>query len=178
MGVAFSLDYIEEPLFSSKCIFSCTGAPGYIINSNLINQIYLKNQLPKLIFDMAVPRDINTEGLTEDIEVINIEELKKYLEAEKDEIASDIPAAERIISNEIQIFKAWDESQMNESLSFFQEKIEAIRLQLLDEIRLQVSDNEISLLDKFSHSLTHRMKSLISQVIKTAPVDTELNKGS
>jgi hypothetical protein len=33
-------------------------------------------------------------------------------------------------------------------------------------------------LDKFSHSLTHRMKSLITQVLKTAPIDAELNKGA
>jgi glutamyl-tRNA reductase len=178
MGVAFSLDYIEEPLISSKCIFSCTGAPGYIINSKLINGIHLKNQCPKIIIDMAVPRDINTEGLTKDIEVINIEDLKKYLEAEKKEISLDIPEAERIIENETQIFKAWDEYHMDENFSFFQEKIESIRLQLLDEVRLKVSDDEIVLLDKFSHSLTHRMKSLITQVLKTAPIDAELNKGA
>ena len=178
MGVAFSLDYIEEPLISSKCVFSCTGSPGYIISSKLINENYLKNQFPKLIIDMAVPRDINAEGLIKDIEVINIEDLKKYLEVEKSEITSDIPEAERIISNEIQIFNAWDESHMDESLSFFQEKIEVIRLQLLAEVRLRVSDDEVVLLDKFSHSLTHRMKSIITQALKTAPVDTELSKGS
>ena len=178
MGIAFSLDYIEEPLISSKCIFSCTGAPGYIMDADLINKIYLKNQLPKLIIDMAVPRDINTNGLIKDIEVVDLDELKKYLEAEKDEISLDIPEAERIISNEIQIFEAWDESHLDENFSFFQEKIEAIRLQLLDEIKMQVSDDEINLFDKFSHSLAHRMKSLIIQALKTTPVDAELNKGS
>ena len=177
-GVAFSLDYIDEPLISSKCIFSCTGAPGYIINACLINEIYLKNQHPKLIIDMAVPRDINTDGLSKDIEVINLEGLKKYLEAEKEEIIADFPEAERIISNEIQIFEAWEESQTDDSLSFFQEKMEFIRLQLLDEIRLQISDEEINLLDKFSHSLTHRMKSIITQALKTTPANAELNKGS
>ncbi|MFZ0455880.1 MAG: hypothetical protein WAM24_19185, partial [Ignavibacteriaceae bacterium] len=177
MGVAFSLDYIEEPIISSKCIFSCTGAPDYIINSKLINEIYLKNQFPKLIIDMAVPRDINSDGLMDDIEVINIEDLKKYLEAEKNEISLDMSEADRIIATETQIFKAWDEYNMDESFSFFREKIESIRLQLLDEVRLQVSDDEIDLLNKFSHSLTHRMKSLITQALKTTSVDAELNKG-
>jgi glutamyl-tRNA reductase len=176
-GVAFSLDYVEEPLISSKCVFSCTGASGYIINSDLINEIYLKNGLPKLIIDMAVPRDINTTGLVNDVEVIDLEGLKKYLEAEQKETALDLPEAERIISNEANIFKVWNESQIEDSFCLIQEKIEAIRLQLLDEIRLQISGDEIELLDKFSHSLVHRMKSLITQAIKTTPVDTESSKG-
>jgi glutamyl-tRNA reductase len=177
-GVAFSLDYIEEPLFSSKCVFSCTGASGYIINPDLINEIYLKNGLPQLVIDMAVPRDINTMGLTNDIEVIDLEGLKKYLEAEKKESALDLPEAEKIISSEANIFEAWNESQTDDCSCLIQEKIEAVRLQLLDEIRLQISEDEIELLDRFSHSLVHRMKSLITQAIKTTPVDTELNKGS
>ena len=177
-GVAFSLDYIEEPLICSKCIFSCTGAPGYIIDADLINEVYIKNQVPKLIIDMAVPRDINTKELIKDIEVIDLEGLKKYLEAEKEEIISGLPEAERIISNEVNMFKAWDESQTDDSLCFIHEKIEAVRLQLLDEIRSHISDEQIILLDKFSHSLVHRMKSLITQAIKTTPADTELNKSS
>ena len=170
-GVAFSLDYIEEPLISSKCIFSCTGAPGFIIDADLINRIYLKNQLPNLIIDMAVPRDVNTNGLIKDIEVVDLEGLKKYLEAEQEEIFSDLPCAEKIISNEAQIFAAWDESLADENLSFFQEKIETVRLQLLDEIRLQISNDEMGLLDRFSHLLTHRMKSIVTEACLQQPKD-------
>ncbi len=177
-GVAFGLDYIEEPLISSKCIFSCTGAPGFIINASLINEIYLKNKLPKLIIDMAVPRDINATGLIKDIEVINIEGLKKFLETERKEVALDLTEAEKIISNEANIFEAWNEFQLDENLCQFQEKIETIRLQFIEETRLQISEDEIELLDKFSRSLVHRMKSIIIQAIKTTSIDTELNKGS
>jgi glutamyl-tRNA reductase len=184
-GIAFSLDYIEEPLITSKCIFSCTGAPGIILNSELINGIYLKNKLPELIIDMAVPRDINIKGLIKDIEVINLEDLKKYLRAEEEEIVSDITEAERIISNEIQIFcksygfpEAKDECRDDESLCYFQEEIELVRLQLLEEIKMQISDDGISLLNKFSRSLVHRMKSIITQALKTSSVNAELNKGS
>lgn len=177
-GVAFSLDYIEEPLISSKCVFSCTGAPGYIINSVLINDIYLKNKLPNLIIDMAVPRDINPKGLLKDIELINLEGLNKFLEAEIIEMELDFPEAENIISNEANIFEIWNESQKDDNVSLFQEKIEAIRLQFLDEIRLQISEDEFSMLDNFSKSLVHRMKSIITQAIKTTPVETESNKGS
>jgi len=177
-GVAFGLDYIEEPLISSKCIFSCTGAPGYIIDSNIINDIYLKNKLPKLIIDMAVPRDINPKGLLEDVKLINVEGLNKYVEAEKIEMELDLPEAERIILNEADIFNTWNESREDDTLSFFQEKIETTRLQFLDEIKLQISEDEFSLLDNFSRSLVHRLKSIITQAIKTTQVETGSNKGS
>ncbi len=176
-GVAFSLDFIEESLISSKCIFSCTGAPGYIINSELINNIYLKNKLPKLIIDMALPRDIDTKKLIKDIEVINLEGLMKNLEAEKEEIILDLPEAERIILSEAQIFEALDEGEENDGLSYFHEKIEAVRLQLLDEIRFQIPDDQNILFDKFSRSLTHRMKSIITGQLKQLQSGMELNKG-
>ena len=183
-GVAFSMDYIEEPLISSKCLVSCIDTPGNIINAGLINEIYLKNQLPKLIIDMALPRNINTEGLTNDIEVINLEGLKKFSESEKAGTAADISEAEKIISGEAQIFcqkygfpETWEESQTDDGLSFFQEKIESIRLQLLDEIRMDISDDEINFLDRFSHSLIHRMKSVITQVCRQMPKADVFSKG-
>ena len=174
-GVAFSLDFIEEPMISSKCVFSCTGAPGYIVNSDLINKIYSKVKLPKLLIDFAVPRDIETKGLVKDIEVIDLEGLKKYLEEGKKEIALDLPEAERIITNEAKIFEVWNESQTDDSMCMFHEKIETIRQQLLEETRLQITEDEFDILDKFSHSLVHRMKSIITQTIKTTPADTKIN---
>ncbi len=166
-GVAFSLDYIEEPLISSKCVFSCTGAPGFIINSDLINKIYSKNKLPKLLIDMAVPRDINTQGLVRDIEVIDLEGLKKYLDKEKEELVHDIPEAERIIANEADIFEVWNEWQADDSICVYREKMEKIRMQLLDDLRLNASENEFELLEKFSHSLVHRMETIIIEAVKT-----------
>ena len=175
-GLAFSLDNIEEPMISSKCVLSCTGAPGYIITSDRVNKIYSRNRHPRLLIDMAVPRDINTNGLIKDIEVIDMEGLKKYLGKEKEEIMLDIPKAERIISNEANIFNVWNESLADESMSCLQEKIEAVRLQLLDEKKTLVSSSEFELLNKFSRYLVHRMKTIITQAIKTTPTDTQTNK--
>ncbi len=167
-GVAFGLDYIEESLISSKCIFSCTGAPGFILKPDTINRNYSRTKLPKLIIDMAVPRDVNTNGLNREIEVIDIEGLKKYLEDGKKEITSDLPEAERIIKCEAEVFGAWYESQQDLSASMFNEKIELVRSQMLEEARPQISGGELELLDNFSRTLAHRMKSIIIQAIKTS----------
>lgn len=164
-GLAFSLDRIQEPLISSKCVFSCTGSADYILSSEIINATYNKSRCPSLLIDMAVPRDINTDGITKEIEIIDLEELKKYLEIQKTDIEADIPFAQKIISDEANIFEVWNEFQKDDYLGVFAEKIESIRLQLLDESKLQVSEYEMKLLDKFSRSLLHRMKSTINQTV-------------
>ena len=164
-GLAFDLDNLHEPLITSKCIFTCTGSSGYIIDSDIINHSYSKSHNPFLIVDMAVPRDINSDCMNEDIEIIDLEGLKKYLEVQKSEMEVDIPLAQKIISDEVNIFEVWNESQKDDYLGIFAEKVESIRLQLLDETKQQVSEEELLLLDKFSRSLLHRMKSTITQTV-------------
>ena len=114
---------------------------------------------------MAVPRDINTEGIYKEIEIIDLEGLKKYLSVQKSEMEIDIPVAQKIISDEVSIFEVWNESQKDDYMGVFAEKVESIRLQLLDETKVQVSEEEMLLLDKFSRSLLHRMKSTITQTL-------------
>jgi len=175
-GVAFSLDYIEEPIISSKCIFSCTGAPGYIISSEMINKIYSKVKLPKLLIDMAVPRDINKSGLSKDIELIDMETLNNYLNEQKKETALELPEAEKIITDEASVFEAWSESDTAIKSSQLNEKIETIRLQLLDDIKLQFSRDEFELLDKFSRTFLHWIKPIIISEIKKTKTDMEINQ--
>ncbi len=164
-GLAFDLDNLHEPLIISKCIFTCTGSADYIINSDILNHSYSKSRNPSVIVDMAVPRDINTDGINKEIEIIDLEGLKKYLEVQKSEIENDIPLAQKIISDEVNIFEVWNEAQNDDYMGVFAEKVESIRLQLLDETKLQVSEEELLLLDKFSRSLLHRMKSTITQTV-------------
>jgi glutamyl-tRNA reductase len=165
-GIAFGLDKIEEAISHSKCLFSCTGAQGYIISSKMINKTYSISGFPELIIDMAVPRDVEPNGIINDIELIDLESLKKYLGQQKKEISIDLPEAEKIISDEADIFEAWSEAQYDERMFLLNEKIETIRLQFLNEIKQQISEDEIELLDKYSRSLTHRIKSILIQSIK------------
>ncbi len=175
-GHAFSLDFLEDAMVNSKCVLSSTGAPGFIINSALINQIYNRMKLPTLLIDMAVPRDIDSRGIRTGIEIIDMEGLKKYLDDEEEEIALDMPEAEKIISDEVEIFGAWNEAQKDETISFLEEKIETIRLQLLNEQKLRITEEEFDQLDKFSHSLIHRMKTVITQSLKMNQENNLINK--
>jgi hypothetical protein len=91
------------------------------------------------------------------------------MEKEKEETAFAIPEAEKIIMGETCVFEAWNESQKDEIMCLLDEKMELARLQLLDEMSLQSSVSELEILDKFSKSLSHRMKTVFTQTIKTKP---------
>ncbi len=170
---AFNLKQIEDALNGVNCIFSSTGSPGFIINSDLLNIISFLSKHLKLIIDMAIPRDIDSNGISEDIEFYDLEGLKTFLDNQKEEIVSELPIAEKIISDEVKIFEVWSEYQNDNTIAYFNEKVESIRLQLLDEAKLQNSEEEIKNLDKFSRSLVHRLKSTINQVLKTNDEQTK-----
>lgn len=175
-GNASSLQNIEKVLTGSKCIISCTGSKEYIISSDIFNNVYSIVKFPELIIDMAVPRDIDVRGINHEIAYYDLEGLSHHLEKEKKEIILDIPEAERIIDNESGLFEAWSEAQNYSNYNLLDEKIEYTRLQLLNELRVRLSEEDITLLDKFSRSLVHRLKSTITQVLKINLTDNEIYK--
>jgi len=166
-GRAFGLDNIKEALLNVKCIFSCTGAPGYIISSESLNRIYKKSNCLELIIDIAVPRDIDTNGLPKAIKVFDLEGLKSYLMDQEKEITLELPIAEKIIADETALFEAWSDSQGDETIAYYDEKFESLRLQFLEETKESISKEEFHILEKYSRSLIHRLKATLYQIIKT-----------
>jgi glutamyl-tRNA reductase len=166
-GRAFGMNKIEEAISNVKCIFSCTGAPGYIITSDMLNRINSKPNNLKLIVDIAVPRDIDSCGLKREIEVFDLEGMKTYLKNQEKQVASELPIALKIINDEVNLFEAWSESQGDESIAYYDEKFESIRQKFLEESNQNLSEEELQLLDKYSRSLIHRLKSTIHQIVKT-----------
>jgi glutamyl-tRNA reductase len=169
-GTAYKIENLKEALANSECVFTCTGAPELIITSKVLNKIYTQSAGPKLIIDIAIPRDIDITGIPGNVETYDLEGLKIYLENQRKEIELDLPLAEKIISDETKIFEAWTESQNDDILGPFNEKIESIRLQLLDESRMHVNDEEYKRLENFSRSLLHRTKSIFNESVRTTNI--------
>ena len=132
---ATSLDKFINGSDNSGCILTCTGAEGKIFTSRELKSIYKKSGLPELIIDMAVPRDVDPAGLDGAVELYDMERLKEYLDKQNKAHEMDLPAAEKIIDDEVKLFEVWSESQKDENLGALAEKIEMIRQQLLEESR-------------------------------------------
>ena len=166
-GRAFGFNRMESALSGAKCIFSCTGAPDFVITSEMLKRITGKANNLNLIIDIAIPRDIDTGNLSGKIEVFDLDGLKTRLINQEKEIALDLPIIEKIILEETRIFEAWSESQSDETIAYYDEKLEYLRQQILDETKESISGEEFQLLEKFSRSLLHRLKSTIHQIVKT-----------
>lgn len=177
-GCAIGLDKLEKALVDASCVFSCTGAPGFIIDANLINKIRACRRLPKLVIDMAVPHDIETKGIGNEMDVIDLDGLQMYLDRQQEDISLDIPKANKIISDEANIFDAWLKSvEADKDVYIVEEKVEAIRLQLLNETKPKISNYELKLLDNFSRSLICRMKTAINESVRMNSVANRSFKG-
>ncbi|OGU95673.1 MAG: hypothetical protein A2220_04295 [Ignavibacteria bacterium RIFOXYA2_FULL_35_10] len=149
----------------SKAVFTSTGAPGYIINNDLFDRLILKKRLPKLIVDMAVPRDVDVSSIADDINYWDIGRLQDYLARQILTQHEDIPIAENIIEDEVLLFQAWTEMQNNNILEPYAEKFELVRQELMKEFKELMSDRAFSNLDRFSRSLIHRLQSTFTRAL-------------
>lgn len=164
-GSAASLDQIEKVLFDSKAVFSSTGAPGFIVGSEMLKRLCVQERCPSIIIDMAVPRDFETEALQNPVKIYDIGMLREYLDKLAEAKAEYVPDAERIIGDEVKLWQAWSENSSNAILEPYAEKFEMIRQQLMNEYREQFSDRSYDKAEKLSRSLLHRLQSQIVRII-------------
>ena len=102
-GEAVVFNGIEEIIDAVDIIMSSTGA-GHVLDRPAIEAFQVRrSHRPLLIIDMAVPRDIDpTAADVEGVRLLNIDALQAITEASQAERQAAIPAAERIIEEELQ----------------------------------------------------------------------------
>jgi glutamyl-tRNA reductase len=167
-GKVIEFDKLEKALSLSNAVYTCTGAPSFIIDSGMINRLHGSNNCPKLFVDMAVPRDIESNDLPNDIKVYDIDNLQRYLDEQMKNRVQAIKEAEQIIEQEVSIFQEWSEMRTNTILEPYSEKFEIIRQQIMDEYKNQLPEAAYEKADKLSRSLVHRMQStFVRALIRT-----------
>lgn len=164
-GSAFPLNEIKDVLPKCKAIFSSTGSPDYIISNELLKKLIEKGNYPFLIIDMAIPRDVDTRDLLEEIEVYDLGRLNGYLERQNLEKINDFPKAEKIIEDEVRLFQSWAENTDNELLQPIAEKIELVRQNLINEYENQFNEQTRLKVDKITRQLIHRIQPVLMNAL-------------
>jgi len=164
-GKAVAFDKIMHVLSYTDAVFSCTGAPGYIVNSQMLHSLAKRDMGPKLIIDMAVPRDFNTSDLPDSIKTFDISDLKAYLDKQQKKQSEDLPKAISIIENEVNLFTAWSDYSGSDLLKPYAEKFEMTRQQLLEEYRTLFPDKSFEKAEKMSKQLLHRLQATFISVL-------------
>lgn len=143
-GQAVAFDAIDEIIGEVDIIMSSTGA-AHVLDRRAVEAFQgRRSRRPLLIIDMAVPRDIDPQsGHVEGVHLMNIDDLEAIAEANRDERASAIPAAERIIDEELRATRrALDTRESAATIAALVNRIEHLKASVLEHelARVPVDD--------------------------------------
>lgn len=163
-----SLDGIQGKLNQCQVLISCTGAPDYIISADQVAKRLEIKDGSFFIVDMAVPRDVDTTGISDkNLQVIDLQDLKNYLELQNLQRKAQFPLAEQLIEREVNMFQAWLESCEDPMLSNIAEEFEQIRQKKLAELTIDLPPEEQRKMDDFSRKLVRQMLSVPKKYLAT-----------
>ena len=108
-GTGHGLDELPALLAAADFAVTCTGAPHAVIDEPMILGALAARQGRKLtIMDMAVPRDVDYGGPERpDLEIIDMDRLKSFVESRQQEAAEAVPEAEAIVAQKLNEFMYW-----------------------------------------------------------------------
>jgi glutamyl-tRNA reductase len=128
-GKAIRFEEIAEHLKTVDVIISSTGAPGYVITSDLVKQsMRLRRNRPLFFIDIAVPRDIDPEiNQLPNSFVYDIDDLKGVIEENIEDRRKEAVKGERIVDEAVLSFRQWLESlEVVPTIVGLRSKLEAI----------------------------------------------------
>jgi glutamyl-tRNA reductase len=108
-GEAFGLDRLGELLAVTDVVITCTSSPYPIINAGMIDTAVAKRDGRRLtIVDLAIPRDVDYASSDSSlVEVLDLEDIKAFVESQQQKRQAAIPQAEKIIEQRLKEFNYW-----------------------------------------------------------------------
>lgn len=169
-GVGF--DRIDLELREADLVIASTGAPHAILDASDISRVMAGRQdRPMVIIDISVPRDIDPwAGEVEGVELYDIDDLERVVEASLNGRALEAVKAETIVSGAVDGFSQWRrELAAAPTITSLRELAEEIRRNELERVDGQwesMSDadrerlNALTkgIVNKLLHEPTVRMK--------------------
>jgi len=109
LGRTISLNDLSSQLALHDIVVCCTASPLPIIGKGLTESaLRARKHLPMLMFDLAVPRDIETEvGELDDVFLYTVDDLGKIAREGLDMRQNAVAQAEVIIENHVTDFMHW-----------------------------------------------------------------------
>ena len=169
---ALPFDEAWEHFADTDIVLSSTAAPHAVVTwERVAPAIARRGGRPLCILDLAVPRDVEPAvGQLENVFLYDIDDLQAVAAQAAAERRDDIPAAERIVSEEVERFWAWYGGLVVVPvLKEFRDRLERVRVAELEralrhlqhlspEDRGQIEHLSQALLNKFLHQPTIALK--------------------
>jgi glutamyl-tRNA reductase len=159
-GTGHSLDELPSLLEKADIVVTCTSSPLPIIGEQMILDAASAKQGRKLtVMDMAIPRDVEyNAGNRDDIEIFDLEDVKRFIKHRQEQMVQAIPQAEVIIDRKLSEFTYWYSHVLHEPLyNGLEETFQAIRMEELGPILSQLPPETKSSFNKASRRLVNRL---------------------
>lgn len=127
-GIPVAFDRFPEVLPEVDIVIASTGAPGYILNAEMVAAALKRRNRLLFLIDIAVPRDIDpAAGEIDNVYLYNIDHLQDVVDANREGRRVEAMKAEEIVAEEVGAFERWFNTlEVVPTIVALREKVEGI----------------------------------------------------
>jgi glutamyl-tRNA reductase len=176
MGRVISLNDLHAQLAMHDIVVCSTASPLPMIGKGVVESaLKARKHRPMLMFDLAVPRDIEAEvGALRDIFLYTVDDLGKMAREGLDLRQNAVAQAEVIIENHVTEFMHWLGSRdVVPAIRALRDSAERARRNELERAqrRLARGEDPQRVLDELSRALTNKLMHPPTHALNHAPAD-------
>jgi glutamyl-tRNA reductase len=176
-GVPLELVALASAFEEADVVLTSTGAPGILIEAADLEPVLpSRDGRPLLVVDIAVPRDVDTGvGQLSGVTLLNMDDLRAFVDAAMAERRKEIPAVTRIIAEEVDRFSDLTaEREMAPLVAALRERAEVVRAAEFERYRKRLS----GLNDRQRGDVEALTRSLLAKVLHEPTVQLKEVAGS
>ncbi len=176
-GVPLELVALASAFEEADVVLTSTGAPGILIEAADLEPVLpARHGRPLLVVDIAVPRDVDA-GVAQlpGVTLLNMDDLRAFVDAAMAERRKEIPAVARIIAEEVDRFSDLTaEREMAPLVAALRERAEVVRAAEFERYRNRLS----GLTDRQRGDVEALTRSLLAKVLHAPTVQLKEVAGS
>lgn len=159
----YSLSEMMSAIAKSDIIFAAAAAQDHILDRVKLEQALPKNH-PLVLFDISVPRNINTDvDMLKNVSIYNIDDIQTVVAQNKKTRRQIAQQVEVLLEEELKAFLLWWQSlEIVPTISCLRNKVEKIRQQ---ELKKAVSRLGIEFSEKHEKVLESLTKGIINKIL-------------
>ena len=149
-GQAVRFDAIDEIIGDVDIILTSSSAPHFVLDAPQVQRFQSRRAgRSLLIIDMAVPRDVDPEvAQVSGVHLVNIDDLHTMAESNREERKAWVPAAERIIDDELHTTRlALEARESAPTVEALVHRVEQLRDGVLERHLSRVSPDQVETRD-------------------------------
>jgi glutamyl-tRNA reductase len=162
-GAAIPFEHFTDHMDRADIIISSTGAPHFIINRPLAEQIiHRRKNKPMFFIDIAVPRDIDpTVNEIDNAFLYDIDDLQQVIDSNLKERLKEASRAEEIVDTEVQAFCSKMQSrEVVPTIVQLRDTLEKLRRDEIERNRRHLKDlspDQQAAIDQITQALVNKI---------------------